>query len=89
MPFILAIEPDPRQASRVEALAPRHLDAEILVVGSVAAALDTLRVRRPDLVLTPLLLSAGDDGLLTRRLRECDADSAPLQTLVTPVLDSG
>ncbi|HUR34444.1 MAG TPA: hypothetical protein VM032_11665, partial [Vicinamibacterales bacterium] len=46
-------------------------------------------VRRPDLVLTPLLLSAGDDGLLTRRLRECDADSAPLQTLVTPVLDSG
>jgi hypothetical protein len=89
MPLILAIESDQRQAARIARLAPAHLDAEIVVVDSVHAALEVLHARTPDLVLTPLLLSAKEDGALTRRLRELDADGRELQTLVTPVLASG
>jgi CheY-like chemotaxis protein len=89
MSLILAIEPDRRQAARVAALAPKHLDAEIVVVHSVDAALEKLKTATPDLVLTPLLISARDDRALTRRLRELDRDGVELQTLVIPVLASG
>lgn len=89
LPIILAIEPDRRQAARVAGLAPGHINAEIIVVGSVAAALDTLKTRRPDLVLTPQLFSTRDDATLTARLRELEGDRVELPTLVTPLLASG
>ena len=89
LPIILAIEPDERQAARVAALAPGHIDAEIVVVGSVAAALDVLTTRRPDLVLTPPLFSTRDDATLTARLRELEGDGVEVPRLVTPLLASG
>ena len=89
MPIILAIESDRRQAARVAALAPGHIDAEIIVVGSIAAALDILKTRRPDLVLTPPLFSTRDDATLTARLRELEDDGVELPTLVTPLLAPG
>ena len=89
LPIILAIEPDRRQAARVAALAPGHISAEIVVVDSVAAALDTLKTRRPDLVLTPPLFSTRDDATLSARLRELEDHGVELPTLVTPLLASG
>lgn len=86
MPLLLAIEPDPRQAARVMALARTHLEAEMTVVSTIDEALAALERRTPDLVLTPLLLSAKDDALLTARLRELCVDGTQVQTLVTPVL---
>ena len=89
MPLILAIEPDRRQSARVAALAKNFLDADIVVVHSVDAALEKLKSARPALVLTPLLLSTRDDSALTRRLRELAEDGLELQTLVIPVLAAG
>jgi hypothetical protein len=89
LPIILAIEPDGRQAARVKALAPGHIAAEIVVVSSVAAALDVLKTRTPELVLTPPLFSTKDDAMLTARLRELEGDGVELPTLVTPLLASG
>jgi hypothetical protein len=86
MPRIVAIETDARQAARIAALAPAHLDAEIAVVPSVDAALEAIHARVPDLVLTPLLLTPRDDAALNARLRELDAAGITLQSLVTPVL---
>jgi len=89
LPIILAIEPDGRQAARVSALAPGHIDAEIVVVSSVAAALHVLETRRPDLVLTPPLFSSREDASLAARLRALEGDQVELPILVTPLLASG
>jgi hypothetical protein len=89
MPFILAIEPDPRQAACVRALAAGSAIAgELLLVESIDAALDALEHRVPDLLLTSLLLSPKDDAALTMCLRTLDAGPDDVQTLVIPVLAS-
>jgi hypothetical protein len=88
MAWILAVEPDRKQASRVAALAKGQLHVEILIVDSAAQAVEELRTRVPDLILTSLLLSPKDDALLTERLRAMDAEGAPVPTLTIPVLGS-
>lgn len=87
-PFILAIEPDARQASRVAALAGTHVHADIEVVDSLEAVMRVLDIRVPDLILTSLLLSPKDDAALMQRLRTIDTGGEPVPTLVVPVLAS-
>ena len=87
MPLILAIEPDGRQASRLTALAKSPLRAELLVAESTAKAFAALGNRKPDLVLTSLLLSPKDGNELAERLHELDAAGVQVQTLVIPVLE--
>ena len=89
MPLVLAIENDRTQATRVAALAPSRIDAEIVIVHSVDAALEMLDAAVPDLILTPPLFSPKDDAALTATLRALDSRGVHLQTLVTPVLGSG
>ena len=79
MPIILAIESDRRRRPRGPR-APGHR-RRIIVVGSIAAALDILKTRRPDLVLTPPLFSTRDDSTLTARLREFGDDGVELPDL--------
>jgi hypothetical protein len=86
MPFILAIEPDRRQAAKIFALAKHPLRAEVAVAESAEGALALLANRIPDLILTSLLLSSKDEAALSDRLRELDAAGTHVQTLVTPVL---
>jgi hypothetical protein len=88
MPFILAIEPDPRQAAVVRALAGSTITGELLLVDSIDGALEAIERRVPDLLLTSLLLSPKDDAALTMRLRSLDTGPVDVQTLVIPVLAS-
>src|SRR3954451_1099257 len=84
--LILAIEPDRRQANRLSAISRGPLrNAELVIVDTVDAALDVLARHAPDLVLTSMLLSAKDDALLARRLRELDTTGRQVQTLVIPM----
>src|SRR4051794_19099646 len=88
LPLLLAIESDPTQAARIAALAPSAIDARIVIVHTMDAALETLASASPDLILTPLLLSTEDAGALDARLRALDSQGVHLQTLVTPTLGS-
>jgi hypothetical protein len=89
LPLLLAIESDLTQATRIAALAPSRIDAEIVVVDSVDAALEMLASAAPDLILTRLPLSPHDDTALGARLRALDSQGVHLQRLVTPTLGSG
>jgi hypothetical protein len=86
--LIVAVEPDGEQASRLVAMARRHLRAEFVVEGTAAAALKALRDRVPDLILTPVLLSSRDETLLIEHLRKLGAAGAHVQTLGIPILSA-
>ena len=87
MPFILAIESDRKQATRIAAIARDRLKkVEIVVAESAESALKTLAQRTPDLLLTPQLMSSKDEAALDERLRELDAAGSHVQTLMIPVL---
>jgi hypothetical protein len=89
LPLVLALESDLTQATRIAALAPSCIDAEIVIVDSLDAALEMLASAAPDLILTPLLISPDDDAALGARLRALDSQGVHLQRLVTPSLGSG
>ena len=84
-PLILAIQPDRSKASQLRSIASR-VKAELRLVDSVGSALEAIRERVPDLILTPPLLSARDDSALTGRLRELGDAAAHIQTLTIPAL---
>jgi hypothetical protein len=88
MPLILAIEPDRRQAARVNALARDPLNVEMFITESAERALAAIAKRVPDLILTSRLLSPKDEMLLDERLRELDAAGTKVQTLMIPMLAS-
>lgn len=89
LPLVLALESDLTQATRIAALAPSRIDAEIVIVDSVDAALEMLASAAPDLILTRLPLSPHDDAALDARLRALNTQGVHLQRLVTPTLGSG
>ncbi len=89
LPLVLALESDLTQATRIAALAPSRIDAEIVIVDSVDAALEMLASAAPDLILTRLPLSPHDDAALDARLRALNSQGVHLQRLVTPTLGSG
>jgi hypothetical protein len=82
MALILAIEPDRRQAARISTLGRGALDAEVLVADSTERGVAALHGRRPDLILTSLLLSPKDEA----GLREFEKGGVPVPTLTIPVL---
>ena len=51
MPFILALEPDTRQADLLRQIATRDVVADIVVVDSRDAAIASLTARIPDVIL--------------------------------------
>jgi hypothetical protein len=88
MPLILAIEPDRRQAARLNALARNPLNVEMVITESAERALAAISTRVPDLILTSRLLSPKDELLLDERLRELDAAGAKVPMLMIPMLAS-
>jgi hypothetical protein len=88
MSLILAIEPDRRQAARINALARNPLNVEMVITESAERALAAISTRVPDLILTSRLLSPKDELLLDERLRELDAAGHKVQTLMIPMLAS-
>jgi hypothetical protein len=89
MPLILAIEPDRRQASQLQAVVRGRLHAELVLADSAELALANLGSRIPDLILTSALLSPKDETALGERLRALDGAAAHVQTLTIPVLATG
>ena len=88
MPLILAIEPDPRQAAQIAAIARHRVGAELMIAATTEQALDVIGDRVPDLVLVPALLSPQDDAALAAALRVIAA-AAHVRTLTIPVLATG
>src|SRR5438477_6701352 len=85
MPFILAIEPDRRQAAQLSVVVRTRVHAELILVDTTERALDAIGNRMPDLVLIPALLSPQDDAALAAALRVIAA-AARVQMLTIPVL---
>src|SRR5262245_22604229 len=86
MPLILAIEPDRRQASELNAVVKGRLHADLVLADSAERALNELGDRVPDLILTSALLSPTDEVVLGDRLRALNGVAAHVQTLTIPVL---
>ena len=69
MSFILALEPDHRQASILKKLVKSELQAEVTIVDSRDAAIASLSARVPDVILLTALLSPRDEEDLIAHLR--------------------
>ena len=84
-PLIVAIEPDRRQATQLQAIARNRLHAELVLDASAERAFAALGTRIPDLILTSALLSPTDEVILGERLRAFDGAAAHVQTLTIPM----
>ena len=89
IPLIMAVEPDPSQASQLSALFRRQFQAELVLEGSTAAAMSRLRGRIPELVLTSALIRPRDEAELVAWLRGLGAKGSHVQTVTIPTLANG
>jgi hypothetical protein len=87
MAFVLAIEPDPRQAAILRRVVREQVRADLVLVDSTEAGIDSLRQHVPDLILTTTLLSPRDEGLIVQCLRGLE-HASHLQTLAIPLLSA-
>ena len=84
---MLAIEPDLRQAAIVKRIVREKALAEVAVVDSRDAAIETLRTAMPDVLLLSALLSPRDEDELMAHLRTLE-NASHLQTHTIPQLAS-
>jgi hypothetical protein len=89
MQLILAIDSDPRRAEQLATLVRARLTVDLVQATSAGEGLLALQERIPDLILTSLLLSPFDDGVLDEYLRDLGAAGAHVQTVRIPVLSAG
>lgn len=87
MPFILALEPDQRQASLLRNVIAADVRAEMVIVESRDAAVAAISARIPDVILLTALLSPRDEDQLISHLRTRDGVEH-VQTHTLPVLAS-
>jgi CheY-like chemotaxis protein len=80
---ILFIEPDVRRAAALGDILRQHDGIDVEIVESVAAALRSLAVQIPDLVLTSTFLPPADEAALTAHLNQLPA-ARHLQTITVP-----
>jgi CheY-like chemotaxis protein len=80
---ILFIEPDVRRAAALGDILRQHDGIDVEIVESVAAALRSLAVRMPDLLLTSTFLPPADEAALTAHLNQLPA-ARHLQTINVP-----
>lgn len=85
MERILAIESDQKRANLLTALVRRHVNVDLEIVGTVAAAIESLSEHTPDLILAPTLLSPQDSDDLMDCVKRLQAPW--VQTLTVPALD--
>ena len=72
MPRILAIEADSNRCRALTALVREHVKANLVVVCSVRAAIDSIAEHTPDLVIAPALLSPQGEAELLTHLKGLD-----------------
>jgi hypothetical protein len=87
-PLIVAIEPDQHQAAQVTALLRRQFSVELVLAGSVSAAVARLKGRIPELVLTSALIAPREEAALIGWLRDLGKDASHVQTVTIPMLAS-
>jgi hypothetical protein len=83
--YILAIEPDPRQAAALKNVARERVGAELTLVETNVAAIASIKQRLPDLILVTTLFSPREEEELISLLRSLDG-AEHLQTLTIPLL---
>jgi hypothetical protein len=83
--FVLAIEPDQRQAGILRRLVRERVHGELLLVESKDAAVGAINARVPDLILVTTLMSPRDEEELVTHLKSLDG-ADHLQTLTIPLL---
>ncbi len=85
--LVLAIEPDLRQAAIVKRIVREKALAEVAVVDSRDAAIETMRTCMPDVLLLSALMSPRDEDELMAHLRTLE-NASHLQTHTIPQLAS-
>lgn len=85
MSYILAIEPDPRQAAALKNVARERVGAELTLVETNVAAIASINRRLPDLILVTTLFSPREEEELIAHLRTLEG-AEHLQTLTIPLL---
>jgi CheY-like chemotaxis protein len=86
-PFVLALEPDHRQASVLKRVIRDRVHAELMVVDSRDAAIAATSSRIPDVILLTALLSPRDEQELIAHLRDLSG-AEHVQTHTIPQLAS-
>jgi len=86
-PFVLALEPDLRQASVLKRVIRDRVHAELMVVDSRDAAIAATSTRIPDVILLTALLSPRDEAELIAHLRGLSG-AEHVQTHTIPQLAS-
>jgi len=86
-PLIVAVEPDPLQANRVADILRRAFSAEVILADTATEAIQALRNRMPELILTSALLPPKDEDQLTQWLRARGEAANHVQTVTIPVLE--
>ena len=82
---VLALESDPEQAATIRHVVSDLVGAELILVKSVAHALQALHTQRPDLILLPMLVSPAEEAELIAFLRALP-NGAHIETQITPIL---
>jgi hypothetical protein len=82
---ILVLESDPAQIETIRDIVCNVLGTELTLVDSIDAALETLQVTTPDLVLLPALGSPTEEAKLVTFLRK-HPNGAHIETLFTPLI---
>ena len=85
-PLIVAVEPDPHQASELASMFQRQFTVELVLANSATGALSKLADRVPELVLTSALIPPKDEAALIAWLRELGTAGAHVQTVTIPTL---
>jgi len=86
MTLILAVEPDPRQASRLTSVLRGRRHTEVVVAKSADAAIESIRGRVPNVLLTSQLLSPQDEARLADWLKDLGPAGTRVQALTIPIL---
>jgi CheY-like chemotaxis protein len=86
MTLILAVESDPRQASRLTSVLRGRRHTEVVVAKSADAAIESIRGRVPNVLLTSQLLSPQDEARLADWLKDLGPAGTRVQALTIPIL---
>ena len=86
MTVILAVEPDPRQASRLSSVLRGRRNTEVVIARSADTAIESIAGRVPNVLLTSPLLSPQDETRLADWLRELGPSGSHVQALTIPIL---
>lgn len=86
MPLILAVEPNPHQASRLSVVLRGRRNTDVVMSKTAEAAIEAMKGRVPDVLLTSQLLSPQDEQRLADWLKDLGPSATHVQALTIPIL---